>query len=258
MTNKPRLKLGLFLMGLILCSGSGSGPNVFSVTVSFFWHDAANWSLGHVPYPNEDVELSLGSDVQLYDSGSTIVKNINITNGCILSVYSKLVAKNMTNSGSLLMFDDIIVDKIVLNNGLIWIMNDANIDATETIILNAKDIILVGPQTKSNINSMILNNGKMVLLQDTKLYANNYIQPKNGLLELHYNSTVTDIATLTSKHILIIGKIFLVCTRKIHPAFMCVPIIKGIYSIRVSSQIVDTCDYMKKYLIVGNILDACF
>lgn len=261
-----KLSLFLIIIFVLLLIESFSSPinskktNIFIPTVSFFWNDWENWSEGHVPYIDENVELSSGSIVQLYSPGiSTIVGMLNITDGCVFTVYSELFSKNTTTiAGSLLMFANVQINNFYLDNGLIWIMNNASLHSDQIISLKNNDLIIVGPQTISNIYSIVINNSKLILLQKTKLFIKDYLQTFNGTLVTHYNSTINDIGLLRGETLSFFGKIFLDCDMQIKIKNKCLPIISATNLLHIYVPIVDVCGYMIKYLLNNNTITACF
>ena len=268
--------ISIFIYTLALCSTnnpflekkcldkiniSNHTPNVFIPIVSFFWSDRENWSKGHVPYLGEDVELSPDSVVQLYNPGcTTVVGKLNITEGSVLTIFSELTSINTTSIvGTLIMFKTINISEISLNNGLIWILNNASIYSEKNIILGINDTIIVGTLTTSNIYATIINKGKLLILEDTKLYIRKYLQTISGALYIHYNSTVTNIGFLYGQSLTIYGKIFIDCEMQINIKHnICVPIVQSINSLHVSTPITDTCGYMTNYSVTNNTILACF
>lgn len=260
------VKIFFFIIIILLYTGSSDlqintgTPNIFIPTISFLWNDWENWSKKHVPYIGEDVVLSSGSIVQLYNPGiSTIVGKINIANSCVFTINSEFISKNITTlAGSLIIFADVQLNKIYLNNSLIWIMNNASLYCDDYLLLNNKDIIIAGPYTFSNIYSIVINYGKLLILQNTRLFIKDYFQMPNSILTLYYNSTINDIGFLYGNSLNIFGKILLECSVQIKIKKQCIPIISAIYSLHLDTPIVDICKYMTKYMINNNTALACF
>ena len=274
------MRIIILIVTFIIFTGY-NGCNIFSEVTSPYWNDWENWSKGRTPYIGEDVELSPGNFVILFNPGyTTVIGKLNITIGCIFSVYSKLTTQDtITIVGTIIIFDNINVANFDINCELIWIMNNANINVSRYIILNNNDSIIVGPdnselfdriyfesdisiresQNMSNIFGTVINNsGHLIILQNTKLYIETYLQALSGVLHLHYNSTVTDIGCLYGNSLSVLGKIILICEMKINVEHICVPIISGIQKTHIFIPITDNCGYMKYYSIINNTISACF
>jgi filamentous hemagglutinin family protein len=133
-----------FTVGYALAPGEAArlihaalgGPNTFINTVGdLSWHQDANWSLGWMPVPDDDVLISAGYDV-LYNQGDSTIATLTIDGGNALEV----AAGELTVTGAADVGGTVSVSGGTLNlNGLAGIADLAiaagalNINDTATV-----------------------------------------------------------------------------------------------------------------------------
>jgi len=82
-------------------------PNVWDGSYNYYWHNANNWSLGHIPYTNEDVIMTTdGYHPPAVDIYNEECGTLTINAGAGLNIggsaaYSLIVNGDITNYGSL-------------------------------------------------------------------------------------------------------------------------------------------------------------
>lgn len=253
------------LIILFITCISASETNIYTETTSILWSDPNNWSLGHVPYVYDNVILSPGSVVVLFDPNVCVaVRQLNVTSGCVLNLFSNLTIKNTTLiSGSVIVFDMFNTSKIEFNNGLIWLSNNANVVVEHPAILHANDIIIAGPCSTQNncrllFNGQILNHGNIIILENTTLYVDDYTQSHLGLLYLHYNITANNIGTLNGMIIFVFGEILLISPNCNYHKISCVPIISADGYVIVTNLPIDICHHLTYFNTNGTTSIACF
>lgn len=233
-----------------LCAAENK-ENIFSNIVSDSWNDWANWSDGHVPYFDENVILSSNTIVEIFNTSAIFLNNLKIKSGCVFTIYSQLyVNGSMTLSGSALIFNNLYATKILMNNGLLWLFNNANIYVDNPIFLGTNDMISNNLESFSHIYGSIINeNGTIELLPNSSLAIDNLNHMINGTLSAHYNTFYSSIGSLIGSTINIMGPITLKCNFQKNISRECKTIImaKKYLNVQNNEKIIDSCNNLEKY-----------
>ncbi len=196
---KLSFKSLLFIFAINIFLSKTTNINIFTPTTSFLWQDTNNWSLGIVPNASQDVVISPGSYVELLNNTVIIrVNSLNLTIGSTLSLFAEFVTKNTINSGTVLLFSNYHSDKITMNSGLFWFINNANLTINDSkLVLNYYDLI-VASDTISHINVPVYLNGSIIIYENTTLHFYSIFSYNNSNINYYANKSLDTIGKIRS------------------------------------------------------------
>lgn len=232
--------------------------NIFNNVISYSWDESLNWSKGHVPYPDENILLDKGSIVEIFHE--TSINNLNIGVECIFIVHSSIkIFENMILNGSILISEQINVQKIIMNNGLLWLLNNSIIRVQYPIILNQNDSIINDPNSVTYINGSVINNDGIIKLSLNSVLIIDYLNQINGKLILFYNISYSDIAVVKGSKMYIRGEIIIKCFIKnnniLHECKTII-ITEKYLNIEIN-KIIDSCHHPNRYIVSKSSIKIC-
>lgn len=253
--------LPIIFFSLYICE-----TNIYVSKRSVSWKDPNNWSLNRTPIISDNVIISQGSEIILFNPYNiTIVNNIIIENGCIFYSYSVLeISSTMINRGTFITSFALISEELILLNGKIWII-DGYITVKKQLNIGLNDSIIMGPCIYNicgtYIYSNVVNNGTIIIFPNIIGITNNYTQTDSGKLYLQYNRTINSVGSLIGRYLHISGNVYITPIECIKtPKYDCVVILSSAKKyLKVKHNPQNNCTKIKKYIISDNTdMAICF
>jgi len=196
-----KFKLHLFtLVALLLCLSQGlsAATNFWTGASNPYWHNAANWSLGHIPYANEDVVITSAGFSPRVDNYHELCKSLTINSGVTLRIYDYALTTtgDVTINGILDMVHT--SAKLYVGEDITWGSgSSASMTASATIYAYRNWIFSSGANVQLNSGYVDFQGTSAAYIRtyDSDCYFNHIRNNKDGTFIYHssYSTAPLDI-----------------------------------------------------------------
>jgi len=190
------------------------------------WFDPNNWSLDRIPNINDTVIIH-GKIVIIWPySNHTIIKNFILTRGTIFSNYNILtIQQNLTiNSSTFMLFNDLYCQEMKTIQSLLWLLKNSNIYTFHPLHIGKQDCLYVGADSRSVLNTSIINDGIVDIFPNSSLIVKKYEQ--RGIIKFNIDS-INNIGIIYGGDIMVFGSIWFDKYQINEGAVKCRPIFEG-------------------------------
>lgn len=195
MKKSTLLSAFLFFTLLLFAQASFGVTNYWDGSFNTYWHNNANWSLGHIPLATEDVVITTEGNIPHVDIYSETVNSLLIDPGATLYIagFTLTVTNNVTISGTLNMSNTLA--KLYCKNILWQSGSTATMTGSALISLSGNWEFAAGANVQlttgyTDFTGTVASN---IISRDIDCYFNHIRNFKSGTYLAHSSSSSTDV-----------------------------------------------------------------